>query len=60
MSAWTLITDAVPDDQAVVTIRMIWPLSKPVEATWDLASQSFTLTDIACYVPWFVVARWKA
>ncbi len=59
MTPWKLTTIELPDDAATVTIKLNWPLASPAEATWDLASQCFTLTATGCYVPWFVVWKWK-
>ena len=59
MTPWKLITAEFPADAATVTIKLIWPLTSPVEATWDLATQYFTLTGTGGALPWFVVWKWK-
>lgn len=59
MTTWHSIWVDLPTDGSSVWIRAPYWFSAPAEATWDLASATFTTIDTGMVAPWYAISRWR-
>lgn len=56
---WVAMPQHIPDDEAVVWIRLRDWSGAPFLASYDASAQTFTSVVGGLVAPWHVVARWR-
>lgn len=59
MTTWKTMPENVPADAETVWVRRWW-FGPPWQATWDLATQTFTDVIEGLTIPWHEVSRWRS
>lgn len=58
-SLWKPLPQFLPVDGATVWVTPANQFSGPYQATWDLASATFTDATNSLVSPWWTIVRWK-